>query len=309
MMRDQKPGRFMGANRRQMDGFGVGMMILLCAVWGLHQVAIKIAAPDIAPIMQIALRSGISAVLVAAVIGCGWGNFSLRDGTLRPGIIVGILFASEFLCIAEGLRFTSASHMAVFLYTAPVFTALGLHFFLPAEKLRLHQWLGIAIAFGGIATAFTGGTQFAGFSSRILWGDFLGVLAGAGWGATTVIIRCTNLSEAPPTKTLLYQLAAAFLLLLIYAVCSGQAATVSMTRIAWTSLLFQGLIITFASYLTWFWLLRRYLASRLAVFSFMSPLFGVTFGVILLHDSVDTYFAIGAIMVLTGISIVSRPYP
>jgi drug/metabolite transporter (DMT)-like permease len=299
---------YMTSSRKQIDAFGGGMMILLCAVWGLHQVAIKMAAPDIAPIVQIALRSGISAVLVAGVIACGWGNFSLRDGTLRPGIIVGVLFASEFLFIAEGLRFTSASHMAVFLYTAPVFTALGLHFFLPAERLRLHQWLGITIAFGGIATAFIGGTKFTGLDSLILWGDFLGVLAGAGWGATTVIIRCTSLSEAPPTKTLLYQLVAACLLLLVYAVFSGQADKISMTRIAWASLLFQGMIITFASYLTWFWLLRRYLASRLAVFSFMSPLFGVTFGVILLHDTVDIYFAIGAVMVLTGISIVSRTH-
>jgi len=141
----------------------------------------------------------------------------------------------------------------------------------------------------------------------VLWGDFLGVLAGAGWGATTVIIRCTSLSEAPPTKTLLYQLVAAFFLLLLYGICSGQAETINMTKTVWVSLLFQGFIITFASYLTWFWLLRRYLASRLAVFSFMSPLFGVTFGVILLHDSVDVYFAIGAAMVLAGISIVSRP--
>ncbi len=299
----------MGSVRKQIDGFGVGMMILLCAVWGLHQVAIKVAAPDIAPIMQIALRSGISAALVAIVIACGWGDFSLRDGTLRPGIVVGILFSAEFLFIAEGLRFTSASHMAVFLYTAPVFTALGLHCFLPAEKLHLRQWLGIAIAFGGIATAFTGGTLSDGFSSRMLWGDFLGVLAGAGWGATTVIIRCTSLSEAPPTKTLLYQLVAAFVILLLYACFSGQSAKISMTGTAWASLLFQGVVITFASYLTWFWLLRRYLASRLAVFSFMSPLFGVTFGVILLHDSVDVFFAIGAVMVLTGISIVSRPRP
>ncbi len=297
----------MGSERRQIDGFGIGMMILLCTVWGLHQVAIKVAAPDIAPIMQIALRSGISALLVAIVIGCGREKFNLHDGTLQPGIIVGILFSAEFLFIAEGLRFTSASHMAVFLYTAPIFTALGLHFFLTAEKLRLHQWLGIAIAFGGIATAFTGGSLHEGFSSRVLWGDFLGVLAGAGWGATTVIIRCTNLSEAPPTKTLLYQLAAAFVILLLYGLCSGQSGNITMSKIAWASLLFQGFVITFASYLTWFWLLRRYLASRLAVFSFMSPLFGVSFGVLLLHETVDVYFGIGAVMVLAGISVVSRP--
>jgi drug/metabolite transporter (DMT)-like permease len=226
---------------------------------------------------------------------------------LRPGLIIGTLFSAEFICIAEGLRFTSASHMAVFFYTAPVFTALALHLFLPAEKLRLHQWLGIAIAFGGIVTAFLGGSLSDGFNSRVLWGDFLGVLAGVGWGATTAVIRCTNLSEAPPTKTLLYQLVAAFFILLLYAVFSGQSGAFSMTRIAWASILFQGLVITFASYLLWFWLLRRYLATRLAVFSFMSPLFGVSFGVVLLHDSIDIFFGIGAAMVLAGISIVSRP--
>ena len=298
----------MSIERKHLDSFGVGTMVLLCAVWGLHQVAIKAAAPDIAPILQIALRSGLSAILVGIVIGCGSAPFSVRDGTLRPGIFVGILFSAEFLFVAEGLRFTTASHMAVFLYTAPIFTALSLHFFIPAERLRLHQWAGIAIAFGGIVLAFTGGSLQAGFNSRMLWGDFLGLLAGAGWGFSTVLIRCSSLSEAAPTKTLLYQLVAAFLLLLAYAVLSGQASRFSMTGIAWASILFQGVVITFASYLAWFALLRRYLASRLSVFSFMSPLFGVSFGVLLLRETIDISFAFGAILVLTGITLVSRAH-
>ena len=296
----------MQAERKHLDSFAVGTMVLLCAVWGLHQVAIKSAAPDIAPILQIALRSGLSAILVGIVICCGSTQFSLRDGTLRPGIFVGILFSAEFLFVAEGLRFTSASHMAVFLYTAPIFTALSLHYLKPAERLRIHQWAGVAIAFGGIVLAFAGGSLHAGFSPRMLWGDFLGLLAGAAWGFSTVLIRCSSLSEAAPTKTLLYQLVAAFLLLLAYAVVSGQASRFSMTGIAWASILFQGIVITFASYLAWFALLRRYLASRLSVFSFMSPLFGVSFGVLLLRETIDGYFLVGAILVLTGITLVGR---
>jgi drug/metabolite transporter (DMT)-like permease len=195
--------------------------------------------------------------------------------------------------------------MAVFLYTSPVFTALGLAWRLPAERLRPRQWLGVAVAFGGIAVAFAGGSPHGGASPRMLLGDALGILAGAAWGATTVVIRCSALSEAPPAQTLLYQLAGGFVLLLGYAGATGQAGQVHMTGVAWASLLFQGVVVSFASYLAWFWLLRRYLASRLSIFSFLTPIFGVTFGVLLLHEPMTVPFAVGAAMVLAGILVVS----
>jgi drug/metabolite transporter (DMT)-like permease len=296
----------LSVERKHMDGFGIGCMTLLCVVLGLHQVAIKAAAPDIAPILQIALRFGISSFLVGIVIACGKDRFTLRDGTLLPGIMAGLAFSLEFLFVAEGLRYTTASHMSVFLYTSPIFTALSLHWFLPAERLRRHQWLGVGIAFGGIAVAFLGGSLQNGISPRILWGDTLGLIAAILWAGTTVLIRCTSLSNLAPTKTLLYQLVAAFILLLCYAVFSGQASRFTMTAIAWTSLLYQGVVVTFGAFLAWFSLLRRYNASQLSVFLFLSPLFGVTFGSILLHETIDVFFGIGAVLVLLGIVLVSK---
>jgi drug/metabolite transporter (DMT)-like permease len=68
-------------------------------------------------------------------------------------------------------------------------------------------------------------------------------------------------------------------------------------------------VISFASYLAWFWLLRRYLASRISVFSFMTPLFGVSFGVLLLGEPLTPVFAGGALLVLAGISVVSLAGP
>lgn len=291
--------------RKPIDGFAAGTMLLLCAIWGAQQVAIKLAAPDVAPIMQVALRSGLSALLVAGLMVWRREGLPRRDRTARPGLLAGALFAAEFLFIAEGLRRTSASHMAVFLYTSPVFTALGLHFLAPAERLRRHQWLGILVAFAGIALAFMGGTGRGGLTMATLGGDLFGILAGAAWGASTVVIRTSALSEAPPTQTLLYQLAGGFVLLLAAAFASGQAGRVSLTTVAWGSLLFQGVVVSFASYLTWFWLLRRYLATRLSVFSFMTPIFGVTFGVLVLGDPISPSFGGGAALVLAGITIVS----
>lgn len=73
------------------------------------------------------------------------------------------------------------------------------------------------------------------------------------------------------------------------------------------SLLFQGVVVCFASYLAWFWLLRRYAASQVSVFSFLTPLFGVSFGVLVLGERVDPAFGIGAALVLAGITVVSAP--
>jgi drug/metabolite transporter (DMT)-like permease len=293
--------------RRDLDGFVVMTMVLLCAIWGAQQVAIKLAAHDVVPIMQVGLRSGLSAALVLLLTSIRGEKLFLRDGTLRPGLAAGALFAAEFLFVAEGLRRTSASHMAVLLYTSPIFTAVGLHFTVRSERLGRRQWLGILLAFSGIAIAFAGGWLRGSVSARMLGGDVLGVLAGAAWGATTVVVRGSALSEAPPAKTLLYQLSVACLLLVGAATASGQVAQVSLTPVAWASLLFQGVVVSFASYLAWFWLLRRYAASQVSVFSFLTPLFGVTFGVLVLGERVDVAFGLGAALVLAGITVVSAP--
>jgi drug/metabolite transporter (DMT)-like permease len=204
------------------------------------------------------------------------------------------------------LRHTSASHTVVFLYTAPAFAALGLHWKLPVERLQPFQWVGVLLAFAGIVIAFFGRTPqpISGPPSSILWGDFLALLGGISWAATTVVIRCSSLARTPATRTLLYQLVGAFILLMLATIGLGQTHF-NPTRLAWASLVFQSLVVSFASFLVWFWLLRTYLASRLGVFSFMTPLFGIAFGVWLLHEPLEPSFLAGALLVLAGILLVS----
>ncbi|WP_395844602.1 DMT family transporter [Archangium violaceum] len=293
------------SERRGADAFSFQVMIALCITWGLQQVAIKLAAADIAPVMQASARSGIAALLVALLMSWRGGWEGLRQGTWPAGLLAGVLFALEFLLIALGLERTTAGHIAVFLYTSPIFSALGLHLLLPSERLRRMQWLGIGLCFVGIAVAFGGGISLAKMDSRMLLGDALGLLAGMSWGATTVVIRASKLSEAPPSLTLFYQLAVAFVLLLLIAVVNGQVSRVELTPLAVGSVLFQGVLVSFISYLIWFWLLRRYLASNLAVFSFMTPLFGVTLGVLILKEPLTLNFVGGAVLVLLGITLVS----
>lgn len=293
-------------SRKPLDALAISVMLVLCVLWGLQQVAVKAAAAGMSPVMQIGLRSGIAALLVCGLMWWRGERLALRDGTLGPGIATGILFSLEFLCVAIGLQYTTASHMSVFLYTAPIFTVLGLHWSISGERLGVLQWGGVIAAFAGVAVAFSNGfTDNSRDWADMLLGDALGVLGGIFWASTTVLIRRSALSEAPPATTLLYQLGTCGLMLLGVALVTGQAWHVSMTGIVWASLFFQAVIVAFISFLLWFWLLRRYLASRLSVFSFLTPMFGVGFGVLLLNDPLDMRFLLGAALVMVGVVMVN----
>ena len=301
------------STRRPLDGFAVMLMVVLCAIWGFQQVAIKSTNAALGPMFQAGLRSAIATVLVWAWARSQRTPLFRDDGTLGAGLFAGLLFAGEFICIFIGLTLTSASRMAVFLYTAPCFTALGLHAFVAGERMRRAQWLGIGIAFAGMALAFADGFARAPLPGTSmltgLIGDALGVLAGVLWAATTVVVRATSLSHSSASKTLFYQLAVSAVVLLALALVLGEGHVDHVTPIALASLAYQAVIVAFVSYLTWFWLLKRYMASRLSVFSFLTPLFGVSFGVVLLDESFSGRFLVAAALVLIGILIVNSPAP
>lgn len=296
----------MMTSRKPLDSFAIATMLMLCVLWGLQQVAVKLAAHGMGPVLQLGARSAIAAILVVLLILLRGERLSFRDGTLLPGLGAGTLFALEFLFVALGLQYTTASHMSVFLYTAPIFTVLGLHWLIPGERIGAAQWAGSLAAFAGIAVAFSNG--FVDQSrdwQDILIGDALGVLGGIFWAATTLLIRKSALSEAPPATTLFYQLAGCGVILLVIAAFNGQIAAAKPDAVVWASLFFQAVIIAFFSFLVWFWMLRKYLASRLSVFSFLTPLFGVGFGVLVLGDPLDMRFVAGAVLVMAGVILVN----
>jgi drug/metabolite transporter (DMT)-like permease len=231
--------------------------------------------------------------------------FLKRDGTLGWGIAAGMLFAGEFLLIYWGLEFTSASRAVVFLYTAPFVVAMGAQLFIPGERLRAVQVIGLCCAFAGIVAAFSESLGYA--SRRMLIGD--GMLAGAAllWGATTVMIRATPLARIPAAKTLLYQLLVSALVLPLGSLLKGEGGVGLVTPLILGSLAYQIVWVAFLTYLTWFWLLRRYPPSRLASFTFLTPLFGVMAGGLLLNEPLTGMLMLALVLVAGGIYLVNRP--
>ncbi len=293
--------------RERLDTLAVSLLLVCCTLWGLNQVAAKVALADVPPLTQAALRSLGAALLV--LVWARWRGIALfgRDLTLRGGLLAGVLFAAEFACIFVGLQYTSASRMVVFIYLSPFVVALGMPLVARGERLRAGQWIGLAAAFAGVAWAFAEGFAPSADAPPQQWfGDALGLGAAVLWGATTLVIRGTQLSSAAAEKTLLYQLALSGVLLAVAAPLAGEAWPRTWSAVSIGSLLFQTVIVTFASYLMWFWLVRHYPATRIAAFTLLTPVAGLGAGVLLLGEPLTTRLVIALLAVVLGLVLVNR---
>ena len=273
----------MTERKAHLDAVAVVTLVFCCFLWGLNQVAAKAAMPEIPALWQAAARSLGGTVLVWLWATRRGTPLFTRDGTLPGGLLAGVLFAAEFFCIFVGLQFTTASRMVVWLYVSPFVVALGMPLISRSERLGALQSAGLVLAFAGVAWAFSEG--FSNPQGEKQWiGDALGVAAGVLWGATTLAVRASALSHASAEKTLLYQLAVSAVLLLAAALLSGAPLPERLSPLAWSALLFQVVIVTFASYLLWFWLIRHYPATRLSSFTMLTPVFGLLLGALLLSE-------------------------
>ena len=296
----------MSTSRKPLDLTAYLCIVMLCTLWGGQQVLFKISMDDISPSMQIGLRSSLGCVLLALFMWYQGTSLALWKGPWRAGMAVGLLFGLEWWMIGESLRLTTASHLVVFLYTAPIFTALGLHIWVPEEHLSRRQWVGVVISFVGIGIGFIGSAHQPHFDLKMLLGDLLALGAGLGWAMTTVLIRTTGLAQLPATQTTFYQLFFAALALLIACLLTGQFQ-VRWSPFLVVSIVSQGVLIAFLSLLVWFWLLKHYLASRVSIFTFLTPLIGVSFGVLILDEPLHAEFVWGAILVMLGVIMVNWP--
>ena len=287
-----------------LDGRAVALLVACCAFWGLQQILIKTTVGEVPPMWQATLRM-VGAVLLLW-LWCRRRGVPLfeRDGTLPGGLLSGLLFAGEFVCIYLGLQHTSASRLTVFLYSAPFWVALLLPRLVPTERLRGVQWAGLALAFAAVFLAFS--ESFGHPVAGQLLGDAMALAGGLLWGLTTLVIRSSRLATASAEKTLFYQLAVTAVVVPVLSVARGEAWGFAYSGYAWFSIALQTLVGAFASYLAWMWMLRHYPATRISSFTFLTPLFALVFGVALLGEPLTLRLVAALAGVALGIVLVNR---
>jgi len=280
-------------------------LIGLCALWGLGQVAIKIGNSGISPIFNAGLRSAGSMLLVAAYCRARGIRIWQNDGTWSPGVAAGVLFAVEFLLLYWGLEYTTAARSVVFLNTSPFFVAIGAHLVLANDRLTAMKAIGLLAAFLGVAIAFRDGLTAP--TPRMLIGDAM-VLAGAlAWGATTVLIKATKLARIEPERTLLYQLVVSAVALIAASLAAGEPGVVAMTPLVAAALAYQTIVVAFASYVAWFWFIAHYPATRVSSFIFLTPVFGVIAGAVILNEPISSSLIVALALIAIGIYMTNRP--
>ena len=291
--------------KHELDRLAIGLMVVFCSIWGLQQVAIKVANAGISPVWQAGMRSlGATATILLWVLFRRVKLFE-RDGTWWPGLLVGLLFSGEFALIFLGLDYTPASRGVIFLYTAPFFVALGARWFLPGERMRRAQWGGMALAFIGVVLLF--GEHLWLPADQAWIGDLMILGAAMLWAATTLAVKASALGRSSAEKILLYQLAISAVLLPPLSMAMGEPGVFAPTPLVWANLFFQAVIVAGASYLGWFWLIRHYPATRLSSFSFLTPVMGVLASILLLDEPLTPTIFAALFLVGAGIWIANRP--
>jgi drug/metabolite transporter (DMT)-like permease len=225
------------ANTGPLDLLAIVLTVILCLSWGLNQVAVKLALPDVPPVMQVTIRAAGATLLLAIWMLARGVKFDFRDGTLKPGLLIGILFTVEYILIYQGLLYTSASRSVVYLYTAPIFVVIASRWFLPGENFTRLQWIGIALSFSGIALAFGESSPFAKPEQAI--GNLMMVLAAIGAAGTTLVAKASSLARASYEKTLFYQLAMAVPVSAVCVFALGESMTSVPSNLSIASLIFQ----------------------------------------------------------------------
>ncbi|ANG95831.1 transporter [Brucella pseudogrignonensis] len=289
--------------RVSFDGLAIALVMFIMFTWGLNQVAIKIGNRGFNPMLMAAGRAALGGLCV--FLWCYWKRIPLfgRDGTLKPGILAGLLFGVEFVLIFLAMELTSVGRVTLMMNVMPFWVAIGSHFLL-GERMSMRAFIGMCVAFLGVFVVFSDHISRPG--PNAVYGDLLALISGMLWGMTTLVIKRSKLASAAPEKTLLYQLAVAALVPLPFMTLSGPLIR-DPDMLSVLSFLFQSMFVVAVTYPLWFWMVRRYPASKLSNFAFLTPAFGVLLSGMLLNEPLGWKIFAALGLIGLGLIIINRP--
>ncbi len=294
----------MAAERRSMDMYGATALVLFSLFLAFNQIVIKIGNQGFQPVFFAGLRSlGGIFVLMAWMRWRGM-EIAYVPGTLRAGLAMGMIFTVEFIFLFLALDLTTVTRVSVIFYSMPVWTAVLAHFLLPGDRLTPAKAAGLILAFAGVAWAMLDRGGNADGASLI--GDLFSLAGAIFWAGIAIMARGSAMVRVRPEMQLLYQLIVSGIVLTAVSPFFGPLLR-EVTLASWGALGFQILLVVSAGFLFWLWLLTIYPASSVASFSFLTPVFGVLLGWLLLDEALSVGIVGGLVLVALGLIVANRP--
>ncbi len=289
--------------RATVDAAGATALILFSALLGFNQVIIRVVNEGLQPVFFAGLRSLGALICLSLWFALRRRPFGLKRDNLSAGLLIGSLFAFEFMMLFTALDFTTVTRVSVIFYTMPLWLALMAHFAIPGERITRIKACGQVMAFAGVAIAIVwrgGGGGQAG-----LFGDLLALGAAVMWAGIALVAR-TGLQDVAPDRQLIWQVGVSAPILLLAAPFFGPLVRELEPVHLW-GLLFQIVVVVTFGFALWLWLLSIYPAASVASFSFLSPIFGVFFGWLFLEESLGAPIILALALVSVGLFLINRP--
>lgn len=289
----------------RIDLFGGTALLLLSLMLGLNQVMIKVVNDGMQPVFSAGMRSVLAFFLVLAYALWRKKRLSVSDGSLLPGILTGVLFAIEFIFLFLALDYTTVTRVSIFFYSMPIWMTLGAHFWIAGERITTRKALGLGLAMAGVVWAFAD----RGTGGGSLLGDVMCTIAAMCWAGIGLTARVTKMNRSTPEMQLLYQLSISAIILMPLAyLLQGQIGPVIRDLQMWHLAVFAVMVVGVVAigFLVWFWILSIYPSSEMASYAFLSPVFGVIFGWLLLGEEIGLTIIGALVLVSAGIVLINR---
>jgi drug/metabolite transporter (DMT)-like permease len=288
------------ANDGRLDARAIALAVLAMAILGGSYTAGKAALLDLPVMGMLALRM----MLTTGTLGVYAWRARLRlayDG-IAVAYIAGhtVFFLLSQIALFVGLTMTGAGRAAILFNMQPFFTLMLLPLLVPAERASRRGWLGTGIAFAGVGLVLAE----RGIAGGSLLGDGLCLVAALGWTGNTILNK-TMPRHVNAASVVFWNAAGAIPVLGLLSWWLEPAALWHPALASLASVLYLGVIAGGLGFVLVVWLTRTYAASRVNVFVFLMPVFGVAFGWAILGETVGVSQALGALGVAAGILVVS----
>ncbi len=283
--------------------FKAGNLTLLTAIlWGGNSVSIKYALSGLPPLALAGARFFLGGLAVLIWVSLIRVPLRLEPGERRGLLQLALLFTAQIYLLNLGTDFTLASRSTVFITTYPFFTTLFAHLFLPGDRLSRLKVTGMVLSFAGVILVFAESLVLR--ELQYLSGDLMVLTSGLLLGARQVYTKRLT-QDIHPGKLLLWQAALSIPGFCLLSAFLERDVPYRFSLEIVGAILYQGLVVAGFCFILMAGLLRRYRASRVSVFGFVTPVFGVLLSSLLLGEILSPGLLARMLLVGSGIAIVN----
>jgi drug/metabolite transporter (DMT)-like permease len=281
-------------------------LLFVAVVWGVNFSIVKFALADFYPLSFTVLRFALAAIFLLGVMLLSREPFGIEAGDRLAVIKLGLIGITLYnIFFMEGLRYTSASHSALFIAMSPLFAAL-IQTVSGRERLTRRVTGGLLLAAAGALLITSGRHGSAGPAPKGLLGDALTICASVFWALFTIKAK-PLLEKYSPVKVTAYSMAAGSVLLLpvgMYEIARQSWSAV--TAPSWAALAFAAFIAGGVAYSFWYQGVRRIGVTGTIVYHYLVPFTAVVFAALFLGERITAAQIAGGAAVLAGVGIAQK---